>query len=286
MSNSLLIIGCGDLGNRLGSLMSDLNWCVYGMRRDISQISPSIKGISADLYQNECPTNWPNIPLDYIVFCVAPTVNERSQYNELYYQGLQNVLQWLEIKKQRPKKLLIISSTAVYAQNNGEWVNEESPAEPQSIQGKTMLAMENLAKKSAIDTTIIRLSGIYGPNRYYLIKQAIKGINYPKIPLLYANRIHIEDAASLIHSIISFHQQGNKLPSQYIGVDDSPSSIQETLTWLRAELNTDVLASDYSERRTGSKRLSNSLAQTTGWKPKYKNYQEGYKEILACYKKG
>lgn len=286
MNNSLLIIGCGDLGNCLGRKMCELNWRVYGIRRDIAQINPAIHGIAIDLYQKEYPTNWPTATFDYIVFCVAPSVSERSQYYELYYQGLQNVLQWLEHAQQRPKKLFIISSTAVYAQNAGEWVDENSPTEPQSMQGKTMLAMEQLAKQSTQDTTIIRLAGIYGPSRYYLIKQALAGVKYPESPLLYANRIHIEDAASLIQSIINFHQKGHALSACYIGVDDAPAPIQETLDWFKTELQTPTIATDFSERNTGSKRLSNRLAKTTGWTPTYKSYQEGYKDILIAYKKG
>lgn len=286
MSSSLLIIGCGDLGNHLGSLMAEQNWQVYGMRRNVSEIAPNIHRIFADLYQKERPINWPTTKIDYIIFCAAPSANERSQYQELYYQGLQNVLQWIENSQQYPKKLLIISSTAVYAQNDGSWVDEKSSTDPENLQGKTMLAMEQLAKNSSIDTTIIRLSGIYGPTRYYLIKQAIQGITYPQTPLLYANRIHIEDAALLLQAIIYFHKQGNELFPCYIGVDDEPAPIQETLAWIRNELAINTLTTQHAERRTGSKRLTNKLAKTTGWIPKYKNYKDGYKEILAQYKKG
>lgn len=277
---SLLIIGCGDLGTRLGIKMANKGWQVYGARRDISQLPNIITGINLDLYQDNLPTNWPQHHLDYIVYCVAPSKAEHNQYYDLYYKGLQNTLHWLQQCQQIPKRLFVVSSTAVYAQNDGQWLDENSPTIPDNIQGKTMLAMEQLALQSNLAITCVRLSGIYGPNRTYLINQAKHGVHYPNQPPLYANRIHVDDAASLIQQLIQYQQIGNTLNNYYIGVDNNPAPIQETLAWIRNKLNITELADEYSERRVGSKRLSNKLAKTTGWTPYYASYQEGYNELL------
>lgn len=276
---SLLIVGCGDLGTRLGLRMAKLGWQVYGARRNISQLPSSITGISVDLYKDTLPKDLPK-SLDYVVFSVAPSKAEYDHYHQLYYKGLANTLSWLQQVQQQPKRLLVISSSAVYAQNDGQWVDENSPTEPTSNQGRTMLLMEQLALQSELASTCIRLAGIYGPNRTYLIKQAEQGIHYPEQPPLYANRIHIDDAANLVQQLIQYHQTGNTLKDYYIGVDDKPTPIQETLTWLRNKLNINQLANQYAKRRVGSKRLSNKLAKTIGWQPYYQSYQEGYTELL------
>ncbi|MFD1261201.1 NAD-dependent epimerase/dehydratase family protein [Entomomonas asaccharolytica] len=278
---SLLIIGCGDLGTRLGIKMANKGWQVYGARRDISQLPKEIVGINLNLYQQNLPINWPQHNLDYIVYCVAPSKGEHDRYYDLYYKGLENTLHWLQLCQQMPKRLFVVSSTAVYAQNDGQWLDENSPTTPNNTQGKTMLAMEQLALHSKLNYTCVRLSGIYGPNRTYLINQAKQGVHYPNQPPLYANRIHIDDAANLIQQLIEYQQMGNTLNNCYIGVDDNPAPIQETLAWIRSKLNITALADEYSERRVGSKRLSNKLAKTTGWKPNYASYQEGYDELLG-----
>lgn len=276
----LLIVGCGDLGSRLGLRMVKLGWQVYGARRDISQLPAAITGVSIDLYKDTLPEDWPEHSLDYVVFCVAPSKGEYDQYYQLYYKGLANTLSWLQQMQQQPKHLLVVSSSAVYAQNDGHWVDENSLTEPTSSQGKIMLLMEQLALQSELTSSCIRLSGIYGPNRTYLIKQAEQGVHYPEQPPLYANRIHIEDAANLLQQLIQYHAIGNTLNKYYIGVDDNPAPIQETLAWLRNKLNISELADEYSERRVGSKRLTNKLARTIGWAPYYTSYQEGYTELL------
>lgn len=280
MSKTILIIGCGDLGTRLGLKMANEDGLVYGVRRNITELPNQIKGISIDIYQSQLPSNWPKQNLDYVVFCVAPNRADRFDYDSLYCNGLRNVLSWLKQSKQQPKHLFVVSSTAVYGQDDGEWINEESPTIPSSDQGKSMLAMEQLAFDSSISTTSVRLSGIYGPGRTYLINQAKQGVFYPAQPLLFSNRIHISDAADLLHKLINYHQEGHPLSYYYIGVDNSPSPIQEVLTWLQTKLGIFELQTPLTQRRTGSKKLSNERAKSIGWQPKYSSYKEGYEELL------
>lgn len=278
---TLLIIGCGDLGTRIANLIASPDWDIYGVRRDISQLPETIKGVSVDLYDNTPSKNWPKDPIDYVVYCVAPNAKERDNYYQLYYTGLQHTLHWLQQAQLQPKRLFVVSSTAVYQQNDGQWLDEDSPTEPTSTQGKTMLAMEQLALTSGLATTCVRLAGIYGPNRSYLLNQAKQGIHFPAEPLLYANRIYIDDAAALLKHLINYHLAGKSLKDCYIGIDDTPAPIQETLTWLRQQLAITQLADDYGIRNVSSKRLSNKRARATGWSPCYPSYKEGYKKLLS-----
>lgn len=283
MTNPLLmIVGCGDLGTRLGLQMADLNWQVYGARRSSKQLAQPILPVTIDLLCPTLPQEWPDSTIDYLVFCVAPDKAGDQNYQSIYCQGLIHLLSWLKQKGQAPKQLLIISSTAVYGQNDGQWLDERSATAPSSPQGNIMLEMEQIAKDSGFDYCIVRLAGLYGPNRNYLINQAKKGVHYPPNPPLYANRIHIEDASQLIKQLLIRHQkEGQQLAPCYIGVDDTPAPIQETLTWLRDQLAIKQLATDYAVRTTGSKRLSNQQAKATGWKPLYPSYTEGYKSLLT-----
>lgn len=280
-SPSLMIVGCGDLGTRLGLQMASFNWLVYGARRNSKQLAQPIQPVSIDLLCPTLPQEWPNTAIDYVVFCVAPHKADYKNYRPLYCQGLIHLLSWLKQKGQTPKQLFVISSTAVYGQNDGQWVNESSTTAPTSPQGNVMFEMEQIAQHSGIDCCIIRLAGLYGPHRNYLIKQAKTGVYYPANPPLYANRIHIDDAAQLIKHLLIYHQTGTSLATCYIGVDDTPAPIQETLAWLREQLAIEQLETDYAIRSTGNKRLSNQQAKATGWQPLYPSYKEGYLSLLT-----
>ena len=84
---------------------------------------------------------------------------------QLMWQGLQHVLGWLTITGRTPNRLLFVSSSRVYGQQDGEWVDETSPAVATGYSGRVMLEAEQVALNSGIPASIVRLTGIYGPGR-------------------------------------------------------------------------------------------------------------------------
>merc|ERR1711879_463797 len=90
-----------------------------------------------------------------------------------YYRGLKHVLKVL--KGRAPLRLLFVSSSSVYHQMQGEWVDETSETQPSSFAGQELLAAEQALLKHAIPGTIVRFTGIYGPGRNRMIEQARHG---------------------------------------------------------------------------------------------------------------
>ncbi|MES2870282.1 MAG: SDR family oxidoreductase [Pseudomonadota bacterium] len=277
---SVLIVGCGDVGSRLATQLLENNWQVYGLRRSIDRLPAGVIGVAGNLFNTPCPVQWPKGPLDYLVYSAAATDHDEAGYQAAYVDGLKHTLSWLKQHGQQPKRLLFVSSSGVYGQSDGEWIDETSPAEASSYSGRIMLEAEHVALHSGIPASVVRLTGIYGPGREWMLSQVRKGYRVAIDPPLYANRIHVEDCAGLLAFLLKADLLGKPLDDRYIGVDDAPVPLAEVVDWLRERLGVTEWAAEASVRRAGSKRCSNARAKALGWEPRYPSYREGYAEIL------
>jgi nucleoside-diphosphate-sugar epimerase len=278
---SVLIAGCGDVGGRLATELLAEDWLVHGLRRNISRLPAGVAGVAGDLFGEQSPADWPTGKLDYLVYCAAATEHDEAGYRAAYVEGLQHVLGWLKQHGQQPKRLLFVSSSSVYGQQTGEWIDENSPTEALGYSGRLMLEAEQVALRSSIPASLVRLTGIYGPGREWLLTQVRRGYRVAIDPPLYGNRIHVDDAAGLLAFLLQADHRGEALHDCYIGVDDAPAPLAEVVDWLREYLGVTEWAADASVRRNGSKRCSNARAKSLGWTPLYPSYREGYTAILA-----
>ncbi|MFC6476196.1 NAD-dependent epimerase/dehydratase family protein [Pseudomonas asuensis] len=275
----VLIAGCGDVGSRLGVRLQAAGWTVYGLRRAVEQLPDAILPVAGDLTAAHAPAQWPTEPLDYVVYAAAATQHDEDGYRTAYVEGLQHVLAWLGQHQQTPRRLLFISSSGVYGQN-GEWVDETSATEPDGYSGKILLEAEQVAQASGLPSTAVRLSGIYGPGREWLLNQVRQGYRVASEPPLYGNRIHADDAAGLLAHLLMADQQGAALDAVYLGVDDEPAPLHDVVMWLREQLGVTHWAEESAVRRAGSKRCRNTRARALGWIPQYPSFREGYSAIL------
>lgn len=277
---SVLIVGCGDVGGRLARQLLARGWQVSGLRRSVELLPRGVVPIAADLSDSGMPQAWPQHSPDYLVYCVAASQHDEAGYQSAYVEGLRHVLGWLAERGQRPRRLLFVSSSSVFAQKDGEWIDETAPTEPQGYSGRVMLEAERLALASGMPASIVRLTGIYGPGREWLLSQVRQGYRVMTEPPLYGNRIHAEDAASLLAFLLQADADGVALDDCYIGVDDDPAPLADVVDWLRAYMGVTEWSDEQRVRRTGSKRCSNARVRALGWVPEYPSYKEGYAAIL------
>lgn len=280
-SPTVLLVGCGDVGGRLAQSLLGAGWSVHGLRRDTSRLPPGVAPVQADLASPGIPAAWPEGALDYVVYCVAATQHDEAGYRQAYVDGLRHTLGWLKQAGQQPRRLVFVSSSGVYGQVAGEWVDEQSPTEPQGYSGQVMLEAEALASTGTAPATVVRLSGIYGPGRARLLNQVRQGYAVSEDPPVYANRIHADDAAGLLAFLLHADAEGKAVEACYLGVDDAPAPLAEVVAWLRERMGVTQFSDAQSIRRTGSKRCSNARARALGWVPSYASYREGYAELLA-----
>ncbi|HSX71151.1 MAG TPA: NAD-dependent epimerase/dehydratase family protein [Pseudomonas sp.] len=281
MSKTLMIAGCGDVGSRLARCLAPSGWTLYGLRRDVARLPAEVLPVAGDLQQPVCPAAWPQGELDYLVYSAAASQHDEAGYRSAYVDGLCNVLGWLAERGQRPRRLVFVSSSGVYGQAGGEWLDERSPAEAQGYSGRIMREAEELALASGLPATLVRLTGIYGPGRQWLLNQVRQGYRVASEPPLYANRIHADDAAGLLAFLLRADAEGAELADCYLGVDDEPAPLHEVVGWLRERLGVTEWAEESSVRRAGSKRCSNARARALGWAPQYPSYREGYAAVLS-----
>lgn len=276
----LLIAGCGDLGIALAQRMLARGWQVTGLRRDPTALPAGVTPLAADLCQDAQPADWP-ARVDFVVYCPAAGKRDAALYHQLYVKGLERVLGWLRSAGQQPEYLLQVSSTGVYAQQAGEWVSENSPALAGSATAEALIAAENVALRSGIPASVVRLAGIYGPGRNRLIEAVRQGVQVAAEPPQYSNRIHRDDAASLLEHLLLAAQDDELLAPCYLGVDDEPAPLHEVCSWLAEQLGTELDPAGKPLGRAGSKRCSNELARESGWAPQYPSYREGYAALLG-----
>lgn len=276
---SVMIAGCGDVGIRLGLELSRAGWTVYGLRRQASNLPVPILPVRGDLAASEVPRGWPNGNLDYLVYAASASQHDEPGYRQAYVDGLRNSLDWLKQRGQKPRRLLFLSSTGVYAQNGGEWIDETSATEPTNYTGQVMLEAEHLALDAGLPATRVRMAGLYDPLRPWMQNQVRSGLRVERDPPQYSNRIHRDDAAALLACLLQKDLAGVELDDCYLGVDDDPAALHDVVDWLRERLGVTHWSEQTMTRRAGSKRCSNARARALGWAPKYPSFRNGYATI-------
>lgn len=277
---SLLIAGCGDIGSRLALQLLPSGWQVHGLRRDIAALPAGVTGIAGDLFDPQRPMNWPTGGIDYLVYCATPTERDEAGYRRAYVEGLEHALGWLRASGQSPRRVIFVSSSSVYGQQQGEWVDETSATEATGFSGQVLLEAERVALDSGWPASVVRLTGIYGPGRSDLSSRVRQGYSVAIDPPVYGNRIHADDAAGLLAYLLKADAEGVKLQDCYLGVDDAPVPLAEVVAWMREYLGVTEWAEQATLRRAGSKRCSNARARALGWVPRYADYKAGYAALL------
>lgn len=278
---SLLIAGCGDIGSRLALQLLPSGWIVHGLRRTVSALPQGVAGIAGDLFDAQKPKDWPTGGIDYLVYCATPSERDEAGYRQAYVEGLEHVLAWLRQSGQSPRRVIFVSSSSVYGQQQGEWVDETSATEASGFSGKVLLEAEQLALNSGWPASVVRLTGIYGPGRSDLSSRVRQGYSVAVDPPVYANRIHADDAAGLLAHLLKADADGVALQDCYLGVDDAPVPLAEVVAWMRDYLGVTEWSAQASLRRAGSKRCSNARARSLGWAPRYADYRAGYAALLG-----
>jgi nucleoside-diphosphate-sugar epimerase len=172
--------------------------------------------------------------LDLVFFTAAPDRHDDEAYRDLYVEGLRNLIHALTEQAQRPRRLLFTSSTAVYAQRDGEWVDEGSPTEPRTFAGRRLLEAERLLQASPFPSIVARLAGIYGPGRGRLVQSVRDGTAaYAEGTPVYTNRIHRDDSAGVLRHLATIAEP---LPL-YVAADHEPADNGTVLRWLAEQFH-------------------------------------------------
>jgi nucleoside-diphosphate-sugar epimerase len=222
---------------------------------------------------------------DWVVNCVAAG-GDADNYRAVYLQGTRNLIDWLA--PHPPQKFVYTSSTSVYAQNDGSQVKESSATEPAAETSKILVETEKVLLAAVAErnfpAVILRLAGIYGPDRGHWFKQFMRELAHIEGDgSRFLNMIHRDDVVGCILAALQCGRAGEI----YNAVDDEPVSQLHFFQWLAEEVDKPLPPSapgnpDAARRRgTTNKRVSNrKLKVELGHQFKYPTFREGYRAEL------
>jgi nucleoside-diphosphate-sugar epimerase len=272
----ILIVGCGDLGAVI-AMRLQISHEVIGLRQSDKPLPLGMQTIQADVTQLNTLSKLEKLNPNIIIYCVAASAQTDENYQAHYVTGLKNVLA-MQSQNTNLQHVFFVSSTRVYGQKTDELLDENTPTIPVDFGGERLLEAENVLKNMPCKSTSMRLSGIYGEGRLYLVKMAKDITKWPQ-ENHWSNRIHRDDAAGFIALMVEKALIKEALEDTYIVTDDMPTQQHEVLKWLANQQNIDI-----SNIKTppvhGGKRLSNKRMRNTGFELQYPNYQAGYRHIL------
>jgi len=273
----ILIAGCGYVGGATADLFHAAGWEVEGWTHSGHAAAKPYPIRAVDISDRAAVAAAAS-PFDAVIHCASSGGGGAETYRRIYLGGARNL-----ISEVRPSIFLYTSSTSVYAQIGGQWVNEESAAEPAHATGRVLRETEELVRKNG--GMVARLAGIYGPGRSALLRKFLSGeARIEGGARRYLNQVHRDDIAAALLQLVTTPNE-----SQIMNVcDDQPLTQQECYEWLAEKMSRPPppIVAPGGERKRGAsnKRVSNRKLRALGWRPQFPNFQSGVeKSVLPAY---
>jgi nucleoside-diphosphate-sugar epimerase len=281
----ILIVGCGYVGLPLAELLVRQGHQVVGIRRSTEGLprlkSAGVEGYAMDI-TDRAQLQKLSGPFDGVVNLVSSGKGGPAEYRQVYLEGTRNLLEWLTASP--PKRFVYTSSTGVYGQTDGSQVKESSPTEPQTETSRILVQTEKLLldafEQKKFPSIILRVAGIYGPGRTYLLRQFVQ--NETRIPghgERYLNMVHLDDLVAVLAAALTSGRPGEI----YNVVDDEPVMQVHFYRWLAETLGKwmpPFTSEDDQEARkrgvTNKKVLNRRLKMELGYRLKFPTFRQGY----------
>lgn len=273
----IALIGYGDVAQRCARRFP--NDTLYAICRRQKTMPPNVQWWRGDVTHESVLEHIRQTPVDIAIITLTPSEFSEQGYQQGYVEPVKLLMDFWR-KNLPPKLVIFVSSTGVYHQQNGEWVDENSATEPTGFSGKSLLQAESLLLgQSAYPCSVVRFGGIYGPGRDYLLRDVKAGNGGSAA---YTNRIHAEDCAGVIAFLIDQWEKGEGPDPVYLACDNEPAPGNEVRAWVAAGLAIAPESLKPSRSaRGGNKRCSNKKLREAGYHFEYPSYREGYSEMLS-----
>ncbi|WP_435094704.1 NAD-dependent epimerase/dehydratase family protein [Halorubrum sp. N11] len=293
----VVVVGCGYVGLELARQLSERGHAVTGVRRSDAGLDAiesvgegEVEAARADATD---PASLAVLPdADAVVFAASSGGRGAAAAREVYVDGLRNVIEAYGKRAATPDRLVYTSSTGVYGDHGGAWVDEETPIEPTTEKTRVLAEAERTALETTsefgIDGTVARFAGLYGPERYRL-ERYLDG----PVTAGYLNMVHRDDAAGAVRYLLEADRARD---DAVLVVDDEPVDKHVFADWLadacgvprpakrsKEERIADGDLSAAAERRIRtSKRCSNERLRALGYEFAYPTFREGYRDAVRA----
>ena len=277
----ILLAGCGDIAQRIPPNLPEEHH-FFGLKRSLTKLAHGITPLVGNIRDGAYLDIVFEEGFDVVVATLTPDNMSEEGYQKAYVDSSAALALAISRAVYKPKLVIWVSSTSVYGQNMGAWVDEDCEATSTSFSGQALRKAEEtiLAAPLAASCTsvVVRFSGIYGPGRTRMLDQVLAGVGCTKQPEQWSNRIHSEDCAAVIAHLILLNEQDKSLLPIYVATDCQPVTLYEVRHWLAGQLNVSLTAKPASSR--AARRCSNQKLLDSGYKFKFPTYREGYLALI------
>jgi nucleoside-diphosphate-sugar epimerase len=291
------VLGCGYVGLELARQLVDRGREVVGVRRSPDGLArvreAGAEPVGADVTDAGSLAAVPDV--DAVVFAASSGGRDADAAREVYVDGLRTAIDHFCSRPDPPERVVYTSSTGVYGDHGGDWVDEETPLDPGSDRAAVLAEAERTALERPsgdCEGTVARFAGLYGPDRYRLER-------YVEGPVTdgYLNMVHRDDAAGAVRHLLD----GDRARGAVVNVvDDEPVSKWSFADWLAEQCGRDPpekrtvedrlaeadLSTAVRRRLRASKRVRNDGLRELGYEFAYPTYREGYRAAIEAYREG
>ena len=265
------------MGTALGRRLVGEGHEVHALRRRTRDLPRELLPVAADLTRPETLRGLGSF--ERVVYAAAADRPDEDAYRAAYVEGLRNLLGAIG----EAGRLVYVSSTSVYGQHGGEWVDEGSPVQPSGFRGRRVLEGEAIASASGLPATRVRFGGIYGPGRTRLLERVRRGEARFR-PGHYTNRIHLDDCVGVLRHVLRLAEPAPDPDPVYVAVDEEPALEQTVLEWLAERLGAPpprAAARSPTPGGSGSRRCSSRLLRARGYHFQKPSFRQGYAALLS-----
>ncbi|WP_343597937.1 SDR family oxidoreductase [Acinetobacter sp.] len=268
---NILFIGYGKTSQRVAKQLFADGHQIYTMSRSAKTDTFAQHAIQ-DVHHLDL-TAYP--PLDWVYVLLSPDESNAEAYHETYVKTVQPIAQAL--KHHPVQRIVVVSSTRVYGEDEGQAIDDESPANPSDSLGRLLQQTEQLWQQAYPEQVIvIRPSGIYGSHVARMQKMA-QATTYPHRH--WTNRIHLDDLAGFLAYLTQIPEQ--QLQHSYIVSDSRPVLMHEILQWFQQQAGQPTLSVTDVNKQTG-KRIYATRLCCSGFQLQYRNCFDVYQSLMAA----
>lgn len=275
---TIAIVGFGDLGARLCGLLPPASWRCIGLRRSANAVPAGVESVAVDLRDAHSLRVLERLQPDALVIALSPADRSATGYQQGFAEAMAGIIAGLG--EHRPGRAFFVSSTRVYSEAEGAWVDEGGSTADEDPHAKAILLAEQRFLEGIGTGIVLRAAGLYGNGPGPLLKRVAAGILSPSEPLRYGNRIHRDDVAGFMATALAGKLT---LDERIINlVDDAPVALQELEAWFCTQLKMPYQPPSPAmpAETAAHKRIGNARLHASGYTLQYPDYRTGYGAVL------
>lgn len=300
MAQKVVVIGCGYTGERLAAEAIERGYEVVVTSRDDEKLE-RLRELGAT------PINWDILTEDTrslasyfgpdtaLVYSIPTIYRQYEDEDDGVPRHVVPVRKVLEAAREHGlERFIYLSSTSVYGDSGGDWVDETAPTDPASPYGRMREDIEDYLLGARVDfpVNVARLVGIYGPGRTIL--DYVESGRYKLVDggVKPTNRIHVDD---IVRSVLALVERGPDASRVYNICDGNPLRVVDLVDFLVEHLGVErpevVSLEEYAKLRgpnvaarwKNMYRCKNErLTEELGVEIEYPNALDGYRAIFGA----